>query len=62
MLDARIVPHPGIEHWEKAKGIIRYSDLAGIAYETQFECSHGPGNELVMTVHEPTQLSNEANS
>jgi hypothetical protein len=54
LFDARIVPHPGIEHWGTAKGAIRYGDLAGGFYESRFECSHAPGGELVMVVHDPT--------
>lgn len=54
LLDARIAPHPGVQHWNGAAGTLCYRDLAGTEYETRFECSHGPGNELVVTAHEQT--------
>jgi hypothetical protein len=54
LFDARVVPHPGIENWGTAEGVIRYGDLAGGLYEVRFECSLGPGSELVMIVHDPT--------
>jgi len=57
LLDARIAPNPGIEHWQHATGVIRYRDLAGGAYETRFESSLGAGGELVLTVHEQTHLT-----
>jgi len=57
LLDARIVPHPGIQHWENARGVIRYKDLAGGSYETRFRRSLGPGSELVLTVDEQTHVT-----
>jgi hypothetical protein len=52
LFDARIVPHPGIQHWGTATGVIRYSDLVGGLYEARFEFSLTDGNELALLVHE----------
>ena len=57
LLDARIVPHPGIGHWANARGVVRYRDLVGGSYETRFESKPGPGDEIAMTVYEQTHTT-----
>ena len=56
LFEARI-EEPGIEDWSTASGVILYSELAGGNYEGRFECSLGPGNELVVTVHDPVHTT-----
>ena len=55
LFEARI-ERPGIHDWSGATGVISYSDLAGGHYEGRFECSLGPGKELVVTVHDPAHV------
>jgi hypothetical protein len=52
LFDARIVPHPGVRDWQEAKGVLRYTDLAGGFYTGHFEFTQAEGNELVAVVHE----------
>ncbi len=56
LLDARL-RQPGVQHWGSAKGVLRYSDLAGTEYETHFKGSLNIGNEIVLTVQEPVVVS-----
>jgi hypothetical protein len=60
LLDARVVPYPGVHHWLHADGVLRYSDLAGTDWETRFEMTAGPDNSIVVTSEEPKPLSPEA--
>ena len=46
-----------IEDWAAASGVIRHSDLAGGTHEGWFECSRGPGNEVVITVRDPIHMT-----
>lgn len=56
LFEARI-EEPGVDDWSAAGGVIHYSDLAGGNYAGRFECSLGPGNELVVTVHDPVHTT-----
>ena len=52
-LDARLVPHPGIQHWLGAVGVLRYHDLVGDEWQTRFRVVEGPGNEMSFEINPP---------
>lgn len=51
LFDARLVPHPGVQHWLGASATIQYSDLAQIEYKTRFDFPEGPHGEIEVTTH-----------